>query len=173
MSLPGDKTYKDFTLPDSVVTKRDLYRLLKELETVDGKMIEADVRIKANIHDDQPIGMTDQLMQFIQQNDLSLQDGHERSEILKQVRLLKDKVAVFSVTLAQPVNNEHLMQLIGWLRNSIHPQVVLAVGLQPSLVSGAYVRTANQVFDFSFKSALERNRSGLLKELSSLGGGAA
>lgn len=173
MSSNEEKAYKEFTLPDSVVTKNDLYRLLGELEEVDGKMIEAEVRIKAGINDNQSTGMTEQLLQFIQQNDLNIENGHERSEALKQARLLKDKVSVFNITLARPVSHEHLISLTKWIRTSIHPQIVLAVGLQPSLVAGAHVRTSNRVFDLSFRSALEKNRAGLLRELSSLSGGAA
>jgi hypothetical protein len=168
MSVEGGITYENFTLPDSVVTKRDLYRLLRELESIDNKMLESDVRIKAGLGDGSGIDVTEQMSQFLQQNSLNLDDSNERSEIIKQTRLLKDRVSVFKVTLAGPLKHEQLIELARWMRSSIHPQLVLAVGLQPSLVAGAHIRTPNKIFDFSFKAALEKNRNVLIDEISGL-----
>lgn len=168
MSEDGEISYENFTLPDSVVTKRDLYRLLKELEVVDGKMIESDVRLKVGIDSAGGIEVTEQMSQFLQQNNLNLDDSNQRSQIIRQLRTLKERIAVFSVTFAGPVKHENLILLVQWLRGSTSSQVVLAIGLQPNLVAGAHIRTKNRIFDFSFKSALENNRGNLIKEITSL-----
>jgi hypothetical protein len=60
--------------------------------------------------------------------------------------------------------------LAQWLRTSIHPQAVIAVGLQPALVAGVYLRTPNHVKDLSLRAKLESSRGLLLKEVEKLRG---
>lgn len=162
------KTHENFILPVNVVTKIDISRLVSEVETVDNDMTAAAVRAKAGSQQQtQPI-LSDQLNEFLNQNSLKLDNGQERSAIVKQLRLLKDKVPVLHMTFAVTADTESLQKLTAWVRGSVHPQAVIAVGLQPALVAGVYLRTPNHIHDFSMRGALEGQHGLLVNELEAL-----
>jgi len=162
------KTHENFILPANVVTKIDVSRLVTEVERVDNDMTAAAVRTKTGASEQtQPI-LSEQLSDFLHRNDLKLDAGQERSAIIKQLRLLKDKAPVLHMTFAVTADTESLQKLTEWVRATIHPQAVIAVGLQPALVAGVYLRTPNHVHDFSMRGALEGRHGLLVEELESL-----
>ena len=164
------KTYADFILPPSVVSKVDVSRLASELEKIDSAMSAAVVRAKAGASDPGELGLTQRLTDFIELNKLNLTAARERSDLLTQLRLLKDKVPVVHLTFAVPADSESLQKLAAWLRASVHPQAVIAVGLQPALVAGVYVRTPNHVHDLSVRGLLAAQHDNLVGQLETLRG---
>jgi F0F1-type ATP synthase delta subunit len=78
---------------------------------------------------------------------------------------LKDKAPVIHMTFAVPADTEVLQELVAWARTNAHPQSLLSIGMQPSLIGGAYIRTPNHVHDFSMRSMLESKRDIMLKIL--------
>ena len=156
--------YTKFVLPTSVVTKLDVSRLVNELEKVDNELTAAAVRKQDHV---QPV-MSQQLAEFLEQNKVSLDEG-DRGDLIKQLRLLKENVPVIHMTFAVTADQESLQKLVQWLRAET-PQAVIAVGLQPGLVAGVYLRTPNHVHDLSLRNALDGRRDVLVKELETLRG---
>lgn len=165
MSEVVTKTHKDFVLPLGVVNKIDVSHLVTEFERVDNELTAASVHAKVGSPTQTQPMVSRLLADFLSQNTLSLDDGHQRSELIRQLRLLKDSVPVIHMTFAVEADHESLQQLVQWLRATIHPQAVIAVGLQPALVAGVYLRTANHVHDFSLRAALKGGHGVLMKEL--------
>ncbi len=58
-----------------------------------------------------------------------------------------------------------MTKLVVWLRANIHPQILVHLGLQPSIAAGCVVRTANKQFDFSLSEAFEKQRELLIASL--------
>lgn len=170
MSEGAVKAYTDFLLPPSVVSKIDVSHLASELERVDNDATAAEARAKTGVSQRVEPLVSEQLADFLSRNKLSLATAHERSSVLTQLRLLKDKVPVIHMTFAVQADRESLQQLAQWLRTSVHPQAVIAVGLQPALIAGVYVRTPNHVRDLSLRAMLEGGHSVLVKELETLRG---
>ncbi len=171
MSETAVKTYTDFTLPPSVVSKIDVSRLVEEVERIDGELTTAAVRAKVGSDEQAELVLSEQLTDFLQLNQLTLDDGSQaRTALIKQLRLLKDNVPVIHMTFAVTADRESSQQLMQWLRTSVHPQAVIAIGLQPALVAGAYIRTPNHVHDLSLRAALNGRHDLLIKELRSLRG---
>lgn len=170
MSEETVKTYADYVLPPSIVSKVDVSRMIREAEWVDNELTTAAIRAKTGAVLPAAPSLSPELEAFLQQNGLTLTNGHERGEIIKQLRLMKDKLPVIHITFAVPADRESLQQLSAWLRASIHPQAVIAVGLQPALIAGVYVRTPNHVHDLSMRAALNNGHGILVKELEALRG---
>lgn len=164
------KTYADFVLPSSVVSKIDVSRLVSEVERVDNELTSAAVRAKTGATDFAKPVLSEQLTEFFTVNKLTFGSSQQRSELIKQLRLLKDKVPVLHMTFAVVADRESLQQLARWLRASIHPQAVIEVGLQPALVAGVYLRTPNHVHDLSLRAMLDGCHGLLIEELEALGG---
>lgn len=159
-----------FALPPSVVSKVDLSRLVRDLEAVDNQLTEAAVRAKTGMQVTAQPQITDRLRDFLSLNKLTLENSNQRTVLMKQLRDLKDNVPIIHMTFAVEADPTSLGQLTQWLRTSIHPQAVIAVGLQPGLIAGVYLRTPNHIHDLSLKSKLHESRGLLVKELEALRG---
>lgn len=170
MTDTAHATEKILSLPSSVVTRVDVSRLVREVEWVDNEITTAAVRAKAGVQAPAQPVLSDQLTEFLAQNQLTLTDAHERTKLIKTLRHIKDSVPIIHMTFATPADRESLQQLAQWLRSSVHPQAVIAVGLQPGLVGGVYVRTPNQVYDLSLRAKLQGSRGVLIKSLEALRG---
>lgn len=170
MTELATKTHTDFILPPSVVQRADVSRLTTELERIDNELTTSAVRLKSGGTQQAPPTVSDQLAEFLTQNGLELKTSRERTELISQLRLLKDAAPSIHMTFAVAADPSSLKQLVQWLRSSVHPQTVIEVGLQPGLIAGVYLRTPNHVLDLSLRKLLSSRRSALAKELGALGG---
>jgi len=170
MSNAEVKDYTEFTLPSTIISKVDVSRLVREFEAVDNAMTAKTVRQKAGASGDEAPAMTPQLAAFLDENPVDLENTSARTAYVKQLRLLKNNVRVMNMTFAVVADPESLQQLSAWLRNSVHPQTVIDVHLQPALVAGVYLRSQNHVFDFSVRNALNEKRGELEQALGALRG---
>lgn len=163
-------TYTEFVLPPSVVTKVDVTRLVSEIERVDNDLTTAAVRAKTGGGQGAQLALSPQLTEFMTQNALRPNSSNERTELINQMRLMKDKVPIIHMTFAVEADRESLQKLAAWLRAAVHPQAVIAVGLQPGLIAGVYLRTPNQVKDLSLRAMLKSGRGLLVSDLEGLRG---
>lgn len=168
--MSGQKDQTEFTLTPDIVSRPDFLRLINELEQVDNELVAVAVREKTGAHDVKQPVVSDTLGQFLEQNQLDISDSQERTMLIRQLRKLKDDLPVIHMTFATVADRESLREIVSWLRSSIHPQVLVSIGLQPSLVAGVYMRTTNQVHDLSLRKALSDNRGTLTKQLEALRG---
>lgn len=58
-------------------------------------------------------------------------------------------------------------RLISWLRQNIHPDLLLQVGLQPTIGAGTVVRTTNKYFDLSLREFFNQKKAVLLAKMRS------
>ncbi len=170
MNDPVKKTYVDFVLPPAVVSKSDVSRLVNEAEKVDGELTAAAVRAQTGAPAQPESVLSEELTAFLQLNSLTLADSRARSDLIAQLRVLKDKVPTIHMTFAVRADKTSLQSLVEWLRASVHPQAVIAVGFQPALVAGVYLRTPNHVYDLSLRAKLASSHGVLVKELEALRG---
>ncbi len=170
MNNEAGKTYLEFVLPPSVVSKADISRLVREAEWLDGELTAISVRTKVGQPSPEQPLISDQLRDFLGENKLSFQASPERTAIVKQLRQLKEKAPVIHITFATVADGESLQYLAKWVRASLHPQAIMAVGIQPALVAGAYVRTPNHVYDLSLRAKLAGHQDVLARELEKLSG---
>jgi hypothetical protein len=150
------------------VSKLDVSRLLSEVEKLDNDVTEAVARAKVGTANYTPPVLSEPLSEFLVQNNIQLSTSQERTELIRQLHLLKDKIPVVHMTFAVEADAESVQQLVAWLRSSVHPQAVVAVGLQPSLIAGVYLRTPNKVHDLSLRGILEGKHDALVAELGAL-----
>lgn len=170
MNESAVKIYTDFILPPSVVSKIDVSRLVSEVEQVDNELTAIAVRKKTGATEVATPACSAQLTDFIEQNSISLDMSASRSELITQLRLLRDHAPVIHMTFAVVADPTSLQQIAQWLRSSVHPQVVVTAGLQPALVAGVFIRTTNKIHDLSLRAMLNRQHGSLVKELETFRG---
>lgn len=162
--------YKNFILPPGVATRRDISSLVVELEKVDNDLTEMTVHVKVGVDSNHSLSVSDQLNEFITINKLPFRNPIDRTEIIKQMRLLKDKAPVVHMTFASEPDGDSIQYLTSWMRQSVHSQSVVEASIQPALVAGVYIRTANRIYDFSARKRLQDSRQVLLGDLEALRG---
>jgi len=163
------KTHEDFILPASLVSRVDVSHIVDEVERADNQMTAETIRAGKDKTAAIPV-LSQQLTDFLTQNELKLDDSKVRSELIKELRILKDKVPILHMTFAVNADPESLQQLAQWARANIDPHAVIEVGLQPGLVAGVYLRTPNHVHDFSLRGLLAGKHDVLVSELGVLRG---
>lgn len=166
----SDAEQVSLVLPPSIVSRLDVARLVGEVEQIDNALTTAEVRAKAGAEAEPAAAHSAQLSDFLQTNHLEQPDRSDWARLVKDLRHLKDHAPVIHLTFATVADPDSLRQLAAWARESVHPQAVLAVGLQPGLIGGVYVRTSNQIHDLTMRGLLKGSRGVLTKELEALRG---
>jgi F0F1-type ATP synthase delta subunit len=72
------------------------------------------------------------------------------------------------MTFSTEVDPESMQYLTAWVRRELHPQALISIGLQPSLVAGVYVRTPNHVHDLSVRAFMKDSRRIIVEALDQL-----
>ena len=169
----------ELQLPPSVTSHAHLSRLIRELELVenDYEIQKARAAAKAPKAKDgkdsksgelKPLAFSRSLTECLELNKLDGNDAMVRKHLKKAMAVMKNKAPTMHFTFAAEPDAEFLQQLTEWIRKEIHPRALISVGLQPSLVGGAYVRTPNHVHDYSLKAHLHDKRTIIVNELEGL-----
>lgn len=171
MSETAEKRYQDLILPPSVVSKSDVMRLVSEVEQLDADLTAAAIRAKAGAPSEARPVLSDQLEDLLTVNGMKIDDERQRSELISLLRQLKDNAPVIHMTFATTADQESLSKIADWLRQSIHPQSLMVIGLQPDLVGGVYIRTPNHVHDLSLRAQLAKSRHLLVEAVEAVNAG--
>jgi F0F1-type ATP synthase delta subunit len=150
-------------LPAMVVSPADVSRLVRELETVNGALLDRTLRKKG-----QQANMlkTSQLLdQLIELNKLNLLEQTDRDQLTEFLQGLKKQAPVLHMSFSADPSAAFLDKLMTWLRREIHPNVLLTIGLQPTIGAGCILRTTNKYFDFSLREDFAKKRLMLLDQL--------
>lgn len=154
-----------FVLPSALIGRADLARLLRELEDLDNDLESQRARNHGKTEGYHMPNMSRALSDFLETNKIDTANDHVRMALTTQLRKLKDHAPVIHMTFATDADPESLQQLVTWMRSELHPQALLSVGLQPSLVGGVYVRTPNHVHDFSVRAHMKDSRKLIVEAL--------
>lgn len=167
----SEEATTQFILPSVLITKADLSRLVREIEDLDNEFEAQKVRNQAAGKHDEGYHMpaiSEGLSEFAEQNKIDLTDDHARQELRKQIKRIKEKAPILHMTFAVEADVPALRELVEYIRKEFHPQALLQVGLQPSLVGGVYMRTPNRAYDFSIRAKLAQNRNIIQQDLDML-----
>lgn len=152
-----------------IVSPSDLRRARRELETVDDFLHQAGLRQNAVRGDD---GKTVKLPQtsrvvdaLATESDANLLHPADRTRLIKYLADLIEHAPVLHISFASEPSAAFMSKLVIWLRDNIHPEVLVHLGLQPSIAAGCIVRTANKQFDFSLNRSFEEQRGLLVDSL--------
>ena len=158
--------------PPSLVSHADLAKLLRELEGVDNYLESQRARSGGKSAGVQLPAMSKALSDLLEINKIELANDHTRMELRTTLRKLKDHAPVIHMTFAAESDPASMQQIVGWIRHELHPQALVTVGLQPSLIGGVYIRTPNHVHDFSVRAHMQNSREIIVKALDGVMSGA-
>lgn len=146
-----------------LVSPSDLKRARREVETLDEFLHQAGLRQGGKAVKMPATSRV--LVEMADQSKLNLLKKTDRDRLLKFLVILTQKAPVIHMSFASEPSTAFMNKLIVWLRENIHPQLVVSVGLQPSIAAGCVVRTNSTQYDFSLRQALEQQTDGFIDGL--------
>jgi hypothetical protein len=152
-------------LPLSVVSHGDIMKLCREIaylnETADQTALSRRERpavLRASAH----------LQAFADANGFDMTKSTSRQHLASTLEGLKSTSPSVHVSFAADPSVEAVEQVLTWFRQKIDARITLQIGLQPSIVAGCIVRTANKVFDFSLRQQFHDSRDVIYKKVIAL-----
>lgn len=150
-------------LPVMAATPTDIIRLIQELVAIDESLLQLGIRKGGTAV---KLPKTSQLMDMtVKANLLNLLHDDDRRMLRRFLEEVRKKSPVLHMSFSADPSPAFIEKLMTWLRKEIHPQVLLSIGLQPTLGAGCIVRTTNKQFDFSLRQDFLNKRELLLKQI--------
>lgn len=153
----------ELQLPLSVISPVDVGRLTREVEALEDFFRQAKARAPGS-----PTNLprlSHMLDELVEHNKLNLLQAEQRQQVLTWLQAVKAQAPTLHVSFGADPSPLFLQKFTQYLRDHIHPLVLLRVGLQPNLGAGCVVRTTNKYFDFSLRERLLNERPRLLELL--------
>lgn len=155
MAHKNDKSHS--ILPLTILTVADLGRMRRELDSLEEYSMQSEVRNPG--HQPQLPRTSRGLEEFAGQYDVNLLIDNQRAKLKQLLDKLLDSAPVIHISFSSDPSPAFLTKLVTWLRNEIHPLILVSVGLQPGIAAGCVVRTTNKYFDMSLrKNLLEKSK---------------
>lgn len=139
-------------LPANVVSQIDVMRLGRELSALDDFFVNAKARAAGTA---MPMPRLSRALDSLaKENGVNLLDEKSRQLLVKHLEVIYQKAPNFHISFAVEASPKALEKILTWMRQNIHPQLLLQVGLQPTVAAGCVLRTTNKIFDMSLRSRL-------------------
>lgn len=148
-------------LPSLVISPTDTAHLRRELEALEDFLQQAHIRDPSL---PPRLPRTSSLFEELGTiNKLNWLEKEDRTKAAKFLDNLKYHAPIIHISFASDPSAEFMSKIVGWLRRNIHPQLLVRIGLQPTIAAGCIVRTNNHVFDFSLRRHLSDSRPVLIE----------
>lgn len=155
-----------FVLPVAIVAPADVVRIGRELEDVDEFLRQSELR-KGGKNTALP-KTTKSLHEFAEANGLNLLQAVDRAKLSSFVDELRGKAPVVHISFAADPSAAFVDKIVAWLRQNVHPQLLVQLGLQPTIGAGCVIRTTNKYFDFSLRQYLVQRRELLIQAIAGM-----
>jgi hypothetical protein len=154
----------NFVLPTQVFGVVEVRRLVRELEAVDEYMRQAGLR-EAGAKQDTLPRVSRLLDATASDNQHNLLQSEDRKKLAAQLEQVLKQAPTVHMSFASDPSGVFLEKVVTWLRENIHPFMLVRLGLQPSIAAGCVMRTTNHAFDFSLRHHFTEQRALLLSSL--------
>lgn len=150
--------------PATIVSPADLTRARRDLDQYNELQSQADLRAKQGLKSDGVMaGRT--IKEMAELCSLDLMQVNDRHELMDLMEQAVTQAPVVTISFAVDPPSVFMGQLVDWLRESIHPLVLVRVGLQPNIAAGCILRTTSKVYDFSMRQKLNKQQPLLVERL--------
>ncbi|HSW36786.1 MAG TPA: hypothetical protein VLG37_00250 [Candidatus Saccharimonadales bacterium] len=155
-------------LPALMTSPSDVGRVRREIESLDDYLTQASLR-KPGTNLAQLPKTSRLLSELAELNGLNLLQAEGRQQLVAFLDSLSKTAPILHFSFATDPSAAFLNKIVIWLRQNIHPLILVRVGLQPNIAAGCGLRTANHYYDFSLRERFTKQRPLLLKALNQKG----
>lgn len=153
---------KNIQIPLSLTGQADINRSLREIGKLDDFFLSAGSR-KAGQSGPAPPRVTRLLSSLAADNRLNLLQEKDRAHLREQLEKIMREAPNLHISFAAEPSPKIMEQILSWLRENVHPQTLVVVGLAPGIAAGLVLRTPNKVFDLSLQAHLKNQEDYLAK----------
>ncbi len=147
------------SLPPTLISRVDAIRLGREVEAI-GHFYEQ----QAHHHTKgEPTRLSPILEAITAGNQLNLAQKADRTRLQEFLDDLKKEAPTLHMSFAAEPSGAFTAKLITWLRDEIHPLMLLDIGLQPTIAAGCIIRTESKYIDCSIRQNLVQSKPKLLE----------
>lgn len=150
-------------IPDTVSTRGDVGRLLRELEMLQNFFGQQAIRQPGtSVAAPKTSNVFDEL---VIKNNLNLLQAEHRSQLSVFLESLREKAPVLHMSFSAEPSPAFTQELTVWVRQNLHPYLILQIGLNPAIGAGCIIRTTNKFFDFSLREKFNVQKAALAESL--------
>jgi hypothetical protein len=150
-------------LPDRIIGSVDLSRVIRELKAIDDWLNQASLRTPGQA---MKVPKTTQSLEDLAAlNGVSLLEPAQRTQFIELLEAFREHAPRIHMSFAVEPTARFTTTVIAWLRQNIHPLIMMEIGLQPTLAAGTMVRTTNKLFDMSLRNRFRDNRHLLVQKI--------
>lgn len=153
---------KQLVLPYLVVTRADTGRLLRELMALEAAIKRATTN---NARDGKLLPTSRLLDDLAQQNKLNWLLPEDRAAAIEFLKRVRAEAPVLHFSFSVDPSPRFMEKLVAYIRQEIHAQALLRIGLEPTLGVGCILITTNKYFDFSLRHNVEAQRELLISKV--------
>jgi hypothetical protein len=147
------------SLPPTLISRVDAIRLGRELESISHFYEQ-----QAHHHTKTELARPSAILEAIAEgNQLDLAQVKNRERLQGFLNDLKKDAPTIHMSFAAEPSSKFTAKLITWLRDEIHPLMLLDIGLQPSIAAGCIIRTESKYIDCSVRQNLVQSKPKLLE----------
>lgn len=154
-----DNRATQMKLPFGVVTYSDVGLLRKEHEAIDEYLTQAAIRSPGSSQLPKYSLLYDEIASI---NNLNMLKPEDRKLLSMFLEVLYTKAPSIHISFSSDPSPLFLKRLITWVRQQMHPFVLLRIGLSPTIGAGCVVRTNNKYYDFSLRQHFHDQREMLI-----------
>lgn len=152
-------------IPLKLVSSVDLSRTVRELEALDDALNQAALREGGTAVS---LPRTSRMLEDLAaENKLSLLDSENRQTLLQTLKDFTKDYPRIHISFTVEPSVVFIEKMTVWFRQNIHKNLLIDIGLQPTIVAGCVVRTENKVFDMSLRHNLAEKRDMLISRIGS------
>lgn len=153
---PKTDVAKELQLPLQIIGKMDVARIIRELEGLEDWLTQSAIR---KSEEGAVLPRTSRLLEeFAAFNHLNFLKTEDRQSAQKFLKGILESAPVIHISFASDPSAAFTNKIIAWLRNNIDPQILLNVGLEPSIAAGCVIRSGNRQFDGSLRQSFAAQR---------------
>lgn len=159
----------ELVLPRIIVSRSDISRLLRELESLEENQRQQDLKVKSSSRA-KKVGfyVTAYLRQVAEGLSVDLDKSTERQKLADYLAATKEQAPQVHMDFAAEPSASLLETIADWLRVNVDSRTLLQTGVRPAIIAGCTLRTSNKFYDFSLRSHFTKAEDVLRKEVRAL-----
>ncbi len=161
-------------VPGEIVSPTDIARLIAEIDRL-SEFFESRATKNSAATEDSVDGpkvsqtkfprLSSQLDKISKLNGLNILKYQDMDFLREALQNIFDKAPVFKISFAVEPSRAQIVKILNWMRANIKPDLLLKIGLNPSLSGGCVLDTGENVYDFSLKKYFADKRKYLKSAL--------
>lgn len=158
--------HNELKLPATIVGPADLARAKRDLDTYNESQHQADLRTKKTGQAESVLAGR-VISELAALNQVDLADASQALALLTELEKTLKTAPAVTISFAVDPSALFMAKIVDWLRNSVHPQVLVRIGLRPNIAAGCILRTSSKLYDFSLRQKLDDQRELLIEGIRS------